>query len=122
MARQRTNLAASASVVRTPRVSLKRTLKPGSETARQEGETARAEAKRLLNETIAKQAAEATKAQQDKITSLRQQLGIDDLLGSFKNQMAQYQQDLPEITKIKRIPMPSELIEQFNRNIINRKN
>jgi hypothetical protein len=37
-------------------------------------------------------------------------------------QMAQYQQDLPEITKIKRIPMPSELIEQFNRNIINRKN
>jgi len=37
-------------------------------------------------------------------------------------QMAQYQQDLPEITKIKRIPMPSELIEQFNRNNIIRKN
>ena len=31
-------------------------------------------------------------------------------------QIAQYQNDLPEITKIKRIPMPSELIEQFNRD------
>ena len=33
-------------------------------------------------------------------------------------QIAQYQQDLPEMTKIKRIPMPTELIEQFNRNYI----
>lgn len=30
-------------------------------------------------------------------------------------QLAQYQQELPEITKIKRIPIPHELIEQFNR-------
>jgi len=32
-------------------------------------------------------------------------------------QLAQYQQELPEITKIKRIPIPHELIEQFNRNL-----
>ena len=30
-------------------------------------------------------------------------------------QLAQYQQELPEITKIKRIPIPHELVEQFNR-------
>lgn len=29
-------------------------------------------------------------------------------------QLAQYQQELPEITKIKRIPIPHELVEQFN--------
>ncbi len=34
---------------------------------------------------------------------------------SLNYQLAQYQQELPEITKIKRIPIPHELVEQFNR-------
>lgn len=98
MARQKTNLNVPVPTPRAARPTIKRALKPGSEGARQEGEATRAEAQRILDETVAKQTAAAAQAKQDKLTNLRKQLGIDDLVTSFQDQMKQYQQAITAAT------------------------
>ncbi len=60
--------------------------------------------------------------QVDKIEAASISGHTDFYYPSLNYQMAQYQQELPEITKIKRIPIPHELVEQFNRKLFSRNN
>lgn len=114
MARQKTNLNVPVPTPRVTRPTIKRTLKPGSEGARQEGEATRAEAQRILDETVAKQTAAAAQAKQDRLTNLRKQLGIDDLVTSFQDQMKQYQQAITAATPQPESPQTPATLPTFD--------